>query len=369
MQGHDMLAFSNFFCGKKVLITGHTGFKGSWLAIWLRMLGADVHGLSNGVPTQPSLFEQLSLEADIHHNVADIRDVNAVKHVFDTVHPDILLHLAAQPIVHRSYEDPVETWATTTLGTVHLLECLRKTSGHCISVFITSDKAYKNKEWLWGYRENDELGGDDPYSASKAGAELAISSYYQSFLKHLPNQRIGIARAGNVIGGGDWAENRLVPDCIRSWSRAESVTLRAPGSTRPWQHVLEPLSGYMLLAHSLSTKQNLVGEAFNFGPVQNKSYSVEAVVNRMSREWTGSKWQLEESRFANNKECSLLQLSCEKALHLLNWSPILEFDETIRLTMDWYIAENNNVNMSTFTTDQIAAYMKSASDKSASWMS
>ncbi len=263
------------FSGSKVLITGHTGFKGSWLSLWLSGLGANVTGVSLDIPTEPSHFLSGSINEMLAKDLRlDIRDSAAMKDLIKVLQPDFVFHLAAQPIVRRSYADPVESWQTNTLGTVNILQALRGLEKACTAVFITSDKCYDNVEWEWGYRETDALGGPDPYSASKGAAELAIRSYVRSYFPADGNIRIGVGRAGNVIGGGDWALDRIVPDCVRAWSRGENVELRNPAATRPWQHVLEPLSGYLNLALALKKDNKLHGEPFNFGPPAQQNHSV-----------------------------------------------------------------------------------------------
>ena len=366
-----MDCFQGSFNNKKVLVTGHTGFKGSWLTQWLKMLGAEVYGISKDIPTIPSLYESLAFGMSVNDSRFDLCDLNKLSDHIRSIQPDFLFHLAAQPIVKTSYTDPIDTWRSNMMGTVNILESLRYIENKCTIVMITSDKAYKNKEWIWGYREDDELGGDDPYSASKGAAELAIRSYYQSFLKHKANLSIGIARAGNVIGGGDWAANRLIPDCIRSWVNKQCVSLRSPYSTRPWQHVLEPLSGYLTLAKLLSTTSDLNGEAFNFGPNLEKMHTVEDVVQAMAAKWSGSKWEISSQQPSLNaikfKECNLLQLSCEKSLHYLSWKSTLDFSQTINMTMDWYIANADATSMAAFTRDQILCYVQQAIDSSLEW--
>jgi CDP-glucose 4,6-dehydratase len=242
--GREM--FNEAYRKKKVLISGNTGFKGSWLTVWLAQLGAKVYGISNGVPTHPSLFETLNLRDYISYFEGDVRDLEFVKKVFQEVKPDFIFHLAAQPLVSISYVNPIETISTNVLGTAHVLDALRSLDHRCVGVIITSDKCYDNVEWAWGYRETDTLGGKDIYSGSKGAAELIVRSYYNSFFKATyPNIKVASARAGNVIGGGDWSQDRIIPDCIRAWSSNEVVKVRSPASTRPWQHVLEPLSGYL----------------------------------------------------------------------------------------------------------------------------
>ncbi len=358
----------SFFQGKKVLITGHTGFKGSWLSVWLSQLDADVIGLSNSVPSKPSHYEYIKgcLSNDLRE---DIRDADVLKSVVQSFKPDFIFHLAAQPIVRASYEDPLVTWETNVLGTINVLEALRTSSKPCFAVFITSDKCYKNVEWTWGYRENDRLGGPDPYSASKGAAEIAINSYKQSFFNSKQSLiRIASARAGNVIGGGDWAKDRIVPDCVRSWSKGELTKLRNPHSTRPWQHVLEPLSGYLTLAKSLQSDSKINGEPFNFGPHSVETYSVLNLVREMSKYWDQVQWKENLSNKSELYESSLLKLNCDKALHLLDWHSCLSFQETIKFTVDWYKTYNNNPSdIFNISKDQISQYINLARMRGLNW--
>ncbi len=322
---------------KNVVVTGHTGFKGSWLVAWLKQMGALVTGIALDPPSIPSHYDASKLGEGIQDHRIDIRNVGAIEQVILEAKPDFLFHLAAQPIVGASYDDPIETWTTNVMGTISVLEALRKVDHKCAAVIITSDKCYDNVEWEWGYRENDALGGPDPYSASKGAAELAIRSYVKSYFSSDNNTvRIASARAGNVIGGGDWAANRIVPDCVESWSRNQIVELRNPHSTRPWQHVLEPLGGYLQLGALLSQHPNLHGEAFNFGPQAQQNHSVLELVKQMSRSWSEVRWAECEPQSSQFYESGLLKLNCDKALHFLNWHAVLDFEETVALTADWY---------------------------------
>tara|TARA_B100000767_G_scaffold220776_1_gene209111 strand:+ start:7511 stop:8581 length:1071 start_codon:yes stop_codon:yes gene_type:complete len=324
---------------KNVVVTGHTGFKGSWLVAWLKQMGASVTGIALDPPSIPSHYDASNLGEGIQDHRIDIRNVSAIEQAILEAKPDFLFHLAAQPIVGASYDDPIETWSTNVMGTINVLEALRKIQHNCSAVIITSDKCYDNVEWEWGYRENDALGGPDPYSASKGAAELAIRSYVKSYFSGENNPvRIASARAGNVIGGGDWAANRIVPDCVESWSKNEIVELRNPYSTRPWQHVLEPLGGYLQLGALLSQHQHLHGEAFNFGPQAQQNHSVLELVKQMSRSWSEVRWAECEPQPSQFYESGLLKLNCDKALHFLNWHAVLDFEETVGLTADWYRA-------------------------------
>ena len=322
---------------KNVVVTGHTGFKGSWLVAWLKQMGALVTGIALDPPSIPSHYDASKLAEGIQDHRIDIRNVDAIEQAIVEAKPDFLFHLAAQPIVGVSYDDPIETWSTNVMGTINVLEALRKIQHKCSAVIITSDKCYDNVEWEWGYRENDALGGPDPYSASKGAAELAIRSYVKSYFSGDDNTiRIASARAGNVIGGGDWAENRIVPDCVQSWSKNEIVELRNPHSTRPWQHVLEPLGGYLRLGALLSQNHQLHGESFNFGPQAQQNHSVLELVEQMSRSWSEVRWTECETQSSQFYESGLLKLNCDKALHFLNWHAVLNFEETVALTADWY---------------------------------
>ena len=357
------------FGGKTVLITGHTGFKGSWLTAWLLELGAKVAGISDGIPTTPAHFTVAELEKHVRHITVDIRDSKAVENVIVETQPDFVFHLAAQPLVRRSYADPLTTFHTNTLGTAHVLNALRELTKPCVAVMITSDKCYENVEWVWGYRETDKLGGKDPYSASKAAAEIIIRSYVESFMRDRTNIRLGVGRAGNVIGGGDWAEDRLVPDCVRAWSSGHHVPVRNPDATRPWQHVLESLSGYLALASALAETPDLHGQAFNFGPRSERNQSVQELLNALKTYWPGAAWEnITDSKIAV-KEAVLLKLNCDKALHSLGWSPTLEFRETVQLTSEWYRAYYAAPDKSMFGTTmrQLLSYIESAKSRGIPW--
>jgi CDP-glucose 4,6-dehydratase len=331
-----MICLDNFFKKKKIIITGHTGFKGSWLVAWLDLLGARIIGISNGYTSSPSHYRLLKLK-NIHNKLIDIRNINSLKKVFREYQPDFVFHLAAQSIVKKSYEQPLNTWSTNTIGTINVLEALREVKKKCAAIIITSDKAYENLEIARGYHENDRLGGKDPYSASKASADIAIKSYVDSFFNAKKNKVfIATARAGNVIGGGDWSVNRLIPDCIRSWSKKNKVIIRNPSSTRPWQHVLEAVYGYILLAINLYKNKNLHGESFNFGPQNHQNYKVIALVKLMRNNWKNVFWKVLKSNRKNYKESSLLKLNSKKANIKLKWKSVLKFRETVFLVSDWY---------------------------------
>lgn len=348
------------FKDKRVLVTGHTGFKGSWLTLWLVRLGAKVIGLSDDVPTTPSNFEVNNISKIIEDNRVDIRNYDLVSNIVNSANPDFVFHLAAQSLVRESYDQPLKTFEINAMGTANILQALISVDKKVTVVMITSDKAYDNVEWVWGYKETDRLGGKDPYSASKGMAELVIKTYFESFIKDkTDNITLGIARAGNVIGGGDWAKDRIVPDCIRSWSINQSVKIRNPNSTRPWQHVFEPLSGYLSLAEKLTVDSKINGEAYNFGPPANQNHTVDELIIEMNNYWHGIEWQYEIEKGEIFHEASLLKLNCDKALFDLNWVPTLNFEQTVKMTMEWYkeFYENESSNMLQFSNEQIDSYM------------
>jgi len=364
-----MSLFLDTYAGKKVLITGHTGFKGSWLATWLETLGAQVIGIALDPPSQPSHFEVAGLTEILEDHRLDIRDGEALKYLVSQTQPDFVFHLAAQSLVHQSYLDPVESYQTNVLGTLNMLEALRHLKQKCAVVLITSDKCYDNVEWVWGYRETDTLGGPDPYSASKGAAELVIRSHVKSFFPKDGAVRIATGRAGNVIGGGDWAQSRIVPDCVRSWAMGETVKLRNPQATRPWQHVLEPLSGYLMLATRLNQKTELHGEPFNFGPPAYLNQTVLELVQAMSEHWKQVRWEDVSDTGKLPYESELLKLNCDKALHHLSWRAILPFRDTVRMTAEWYRSYYENpstIREATFS--QIKEYETFAERKGMQWM-
>jgi CDP-glucose 4,6-dehydratase len=364
--------YNNIYNGKKVLVTGNTGFKGSWLTTWLLELGANVIGLSDKIPTNPAMFEALELAKKIDHCTADVTNFQEVKKIVEEKKPDFIFHLAAQAIVSFSYEDPLSTIQTNIMGTACILEALRHYNHSCTVVMITSDKCYDNVEWTWGYRENDRLGGKDPYSASKAGAEIVIHTYYHSFFSDKDSHvKIVSARAGNVIGGGDWAPSRIVPDCIRAWSQGKAVIIRRPASTRPWQHVLEPISGYLTLGKNLYQNKQLSGESYNFGPASDQTFMVKQLIDEVALNWTFKKDQQqvivqEDPGF---HEAGLLKLNCDKALHDLKWKPVLGFADAARLTASWYDVFYNQKekDLYGFTLAQIAEYAAIAKKTDTVW--
>lgn len=365
------MAMNATYAGKKVFITGHTGFKGSWLTAWLLKLGAKVAGYSKDIPTNPSMFEELGLAKRISHHVGDVRDLDLLRRVVATEKPDFVIHLAAQAIVSRSYADPVETLTTNAIGTMNVLEALRAATWPCVAVLITSDKCYDNVEWVWGYRETDALGGRDIYSGSKGAAELIIRSYVASFLSE-PQKgvRVGIGRAGNVIGGGDWAADRIVVDAVRAWSERRPVEIRSPKATRPWQHVLEPLSGYLALGASLAAKPDLHGAAFNFGPRAEQNHTVAELIADLAAGW-GHEPGFEPVRLTGNvpfREAGLLKLNCDKALFHLKWEPTLQYAETIRLVSEWYAKfYRQQGEMYAATMSQISTYESHARERGRPW--
>lgn len=363
--------FANVYNQKKVLISGHTGFKGSWLTSWLLQLGAHVYGVSIGIPSQPSMFEVLGHENQIEHYIEDIRNPARLKEIITDVQPDFVFHLAAQSIVSKSYSNPLETISTNVIGTANVLEALRGLKKKCCGVIITSDKCYENVEWLWGYRETDGLGGKDPYSGSKAAAEIIFKSYVQSFFSSPQNKiRLATTRAGNVIGGGDWAADRIVADCMRAWDSGKRVEIRSPESTRPWQHVLEPLSGYLVLGQALSERPELHGESFNFGPKAEQNKTVKQLLEDLSGYW-GFKEPALAYQIIDNvpfHEAGLLKLNCDKAYFHLKWEPILSYDEMIRFVSQWYFDfYRKKIDMQTVTMEQIEMYQKIAKDRGLQW--
>jgi CDP-glucose 4,6-dehydratase len=366
--------FNNIYKGKKIIVTGNTGFKGSWLSLWLHDLGAILTGISKDIPTNPSLFEELGLAQKMDHRFANICDGQKMKEIFKEVQPDFIFHLAAQPIVSVSYEDPIETFQTNTMGTANILDALRSLTNSCHAVIITSDKCYDNVEWIWGYREQDALGGKDPYSASKGAAELVIKTYYHAYFKKPDsNIKLTTVRAGNVIGGGDWALNRIVPDCFRSWNEQQAVRIRNPNSTRPWQHVLEPLSGYLRAGQVLAESDEVInGEPFNIGPAAEQNHTVLELLQSVSRFWKSGSlkkhFEIEENK--NFHEAGLLKLNCDKALYYLQWRPALEFETTARLTGEWYNYYYNNErkDIYQYTLNQIHEYEEAARKKSIAWV-
>lgn len=370
MPSNNLLIFNNTYRNKKVLVTGNTGFKGSWLSVWLSMLGAEVYGLSNGVPTTPSHFTAAGLKDKTTYYEKDIRNLQDVTQVIDEIKPDFVFHLAAQPLVRLSYNDPALTIETNVIGTMNILEALRQTNHPCCAVMITSDKCYDNVEWIWGYRETDALGGNDPYSASKGAAELVIKTYVHSYFNTTEsNVKVASVRAGNVVGGGDWAQDRIVPDCVRAWSNGEKLQVRNLSATRPWQYVLEPLSGYLLLGQKLFEDPELNGEPFNFGPNADQNYTVGELIDEMQKYWSGADVEVIGDSGGQKKEATLLKLCCDKALHYLSWKPTLNFQETVEFTVEWYRKYyDQNEDVFNMTSKQIEDYVHLASNRQQAWV-
>jgi CDP-glucose 4,6-dehydratase len=362
--------FDNIYKDKTVIVTGHTGFKGSWITNWLCKLGANVVGISLDIPTIPSLFEVLQLDNKIKDYRINITDLDKLKKIVIENEPDFVFHLAAQPIVSESYSNPINTLMSNVIGTANILESIRSIEKKCICIIITSDKCYENVEWMWGYKENDRLGGKDIYSGSKAAAEIIYNSYYNSFLSKKSNLRTATVRAGNVIGGGDWAKDRIIPDSVRAWSRKASVEIRNPKSTRPWQHVLEPISGYLTLAQCLFNDNKYNGENFNFGPKPEDCITVEKLIYDISSYWDFEQnfEVLNNTGLNNFHEAGLLKLNCEKSYTLLSWEPTLTYEKTVEFTSKWYFNYyQNKIDIKSFTTEQIENYEKIAFERKIKW--
>ncbi|MEO7037962.1 MAG: CDP-glucose 4,6-dehydratase [Polyangiaceae bacterium] len=348
-----MVANADFWRGKRVLITGHTGFKGAWLSLWLGQLGADVAGYALPPPSVPSLFQAAALAQRMRSITSDVRDLAAVRAAFQEVRPEIVLHLAAQALVRPSYEDPVATFDTNVMGTVNVLEAARQQPETRSVVVVTSDKCYENREWPWGYRENEAMGGHDPYSSSKGCAELVTAAYRSSFAKGTLG--IASARAGNVIGGGDWAKDRIIPDFVRAVTQGQALRVRNPGAVRPWQHVLEPLAGYLLLAQRLFDEPKRFAEGWNFGPVDTDARPVSWVVERFARNWgQGVTWQADPGPHPH--EANFLKLDCSQARNLLAWRPRLTLDQALSWVTDWYREFSGGSSALELCLSQIAAF-------------
>ncbi|MBK5241001.1 CDP-glucose 4,6-dehydratase [Clostridium sp.] len=361
-----MNQFNNIYKGKKVLVTGHTGFKGSWISIWLKNLGAEVIGYSLDAPTEPSMFEICKLNEKITSIIGDIREEKKLNEVFEKYKPEIVFHLAAQPLVRLSYKSPKETYEINVMGTVNVLEAAKNSSSVKGVVVITTDKCYENKEWVYGYRETDPMGGYDPYSSSKGCAELIVSSYRNSFYDE---RGIGLSsvRAGNVIGGGDWAEDRLIPDFVRSVSEEKSIVIRNPIATRPWQHVLEPLSGYLWLGSEMLKDAKKYNSGWNFGPRDTDVLSVEGILKLSIKAWGKGNIELEEN--AQPHEANLLKLDISKAKAHLKWHPVYDVNKAVDRTIQWYknYYGNKNENMYEYTLKQIVEYVEEAKIQNLMW--
>ena len=354
-----MLVNPGAWRGRRVLVTGHTGFKGAWLALWLHQLGAEVSGLALAPPTDPNLFERARLGGLVNHIEADVRDFSAVTAAMKAVRPEVVFHLAAQSLVRYSYQHPIETYATNVMGTVHMLEASRNLGGVRAFVAITTDKCYENREWVWPYREIDPLGGHDPYSSSKGCAELVISAYRRSYFAangHSGGESgLASVRAGNVIGGGDWATDRLVPDLIRAFERETAPEIRSPNAVRPWQHVLEALGGYLMIAQRLLAGDDAFADAWNFGPADDDARPVSWIVDRMRAEWGGTH---APAPFTGDvpHEAGLLKLDCSKARAVLGWRPSLPLDDALVWIVDWHKRVNAGEDPAAVTLGQIADY-------------
>jgi CDP-glucose 4,6-dehydratase len=344
----------NFWASKKVMITGHTGFKGSWLTLWLKSLGANVCGLSLEAATMPSLFDQANISDGIRHEIQDIRDFKGVASIFSSFQPEIVIHMAAQPLVRLSYEKPIETYATNVMGTVHVLEASRRAGSVKVIVNVTTDKCYENREWIWGYRENEPMGGRDPYSSSKGCAELVSSAYGKSFFE---NDGIGLAtaRAGNVIGGGDWAQDRLIPDLLKDLEKGSPLQIRNPNATRPWQHVLEPLSGYLMLAQKLYDGKSDFSGGWNFGPNDDGEQTVGWIAKNLAEKW-GTTPNVVIQSGEHPHEANFLKLDISKAKQQLNWQPRWSLDVALTKIVTWHKGWMSRHDLQELCAKQIQEY-------------
>lgn len=347
-----MLVKASSWKGRRVLVTGHTGFKGGWLSLWLTRLGADVTGFSLPAPTDPSFFEQTRLAELVTHVEGDIRDLAALEAAIAEAQPEVVFHLAAQPLVRLSYAEPVETYATNVMGTVHLLDACRRVDSVRAVVCITSDKCYENREWVWPYRESDPMGGHDPYSSSKGAAEIVISAYRRSFFER--GAGLASVRAGNVIGGGDWAADRLIPDIIRAMLAGERPLIRSPNSIRPWQHVMEALSGYMLIAERLLEGREEFASGWNFGPADEDARPVAWIVEKMLELYGAEGW--DQPSGAQPHEATLLKLDCSKARASLGWRPRLNLEAALTKVVEWHSAVANGADAREVTINQLDQY-------------
>jgi len=351
----------DFWRGKRVFLTGHTGFKGSWLSLWLQSMGAELTGFALPPPTDPSLFDEGSIGDGMTSVIGDIRDFEALQQSMQSADPEIVIHMAAQPLVRYSYRNPVETYATNVMGTVHLLEAVRHTPGVKAVVNITTDKCYENREWVWGYRENEPMGGHDPYSSSKGCAELVSAAYRSSFFSSLgaggANVAVATVRAGNVIGGGDWAEDRLLPDILCGFELGKVVRIRNPHAIRPWQHVMEPLRGYLTLAERLCESGTAYSEGWNFGPNDEDAKPVGWIVDKMAALWGGgAQWQLDSGDHPH--EANYLKLDISKARSRLEWHPVLRLEDALRLIVDWARQRQAGADVRKLTLAQIQDYQR-----------
>lgn len=359
--------FGGAYEGRRVFVTGHTGFKGSWLTLWLLSLGAQVTGYSLDPPTEPNLFGELSLSERIDHNIGDVCDLEHLQRAMAEAQPEIVLHLAAQALVRLSYDEPVGTFQTNVMGSVNVLEAARHVPSVRAIVNVTSDKCYENHEWEFAYRENDAMGGHDPYSASKGAAELVTAAYSRSFFSDPTGPAVATARAGNVIGGGDWALDRIVPDCIRALSAEQSICVRNPDAVRPWQHVLEPLSAYLWLASRLFVEGHAVGGSWNFGPLSGGNLTVREVVENLVAEWGCGEWAGPEVGAAAVHEANFLKLDCAKAADVLHWHPVWTAVDALRETTDWYRRWHQGEPPERLVEQSLAAYVSSARRARTAW--
>lgn len=347
----------DFWRGKRVLLTGHTGFKGSWLSLWLQAMSAELKGLALDPPTTPSLFVEANVAQGMVSQIGDIRDYDTVLKAVAEFKPEIVIHMAAQPLVRYSYKNPIETYATNVMGTVHLLEAIRQTGTAKVVVNVTTDKCYENKEWVWGYREDEPMGGFDPYSSSKGCSELVTSAYRRSYFKET-GIALASARAGNVIGGGDWAEDRLVPDILRAFENNQPVVIRNPHSTRPWQHVLEPLSGYLTLAEKLWQEPEAYAEGWNFGPKDEDARPVGWIVEQLCEAWgKGATWQLDGENHPH--EAGYLKLDISKARHKMNWVPRWSLGAALKKIVEWQQCYLSRGDVRALCLAQIDVYLNS----------
>lgn len=355
----------SFWKGRKVFLTGHTGFKGSWLSLWLESLGATITGYALAPPTQPSLFEQAQIGLSIRSICADVRDFPRLSAALAECRPDVVIHLAAQSVVRRGYEDPIGTYSSNVMGTVHLLEAIRQLQLRCVVVNVTSDKCYENREWIWGYRENEPMGGRDPYSNSKGCSELVTAAYRDSFFPPESFQRHGVAlasaRAGNAIGGGDWTSDQLIPDLIRGFLAGDSCLIRNPSAIRPWQFILEPLGGYLLLAERLWEEPNCFASGWNFGPAETEAKPVAWIADTLSGLWgNGAAWELDTA--VHPREAHFLRLDASRARACLDWHPVLPLDLALRWIVEWYRAFQAGSDLRSLTQQQIERYERLSPD-------
>jgi CDP-glucose 4,6-dehydratase len=365
LENVGMKQFGDAYRAKRVLVTGHTGFKGSWLSLWLSQLGAEVVGISLAPENDPNHWSLLNLEAAIKHYEVDIRNSTDMAGVINDTQPEVIFHLAAQPLVRRSYRDPLETWSTNVMGTANLLDACRKNDSVRAILVVTTDKCYENQEWMWGYRENDRLGGHDPYSASKAGSELVVSSFRSAFFHTNGAPLLATARAGNVIGGGDWSEDRLIPDLVRAIDARRSFEIRSPNATRPWQHVLESLSGYLLLGQKLIEGDRKFEGAWNFGPERGGNRTVAEVLNKLNAHWPDMQWQKAQGEQLH--EASLLYLDSAKAHSQLGWQSVWNLETALEKTANWYRMYLDHKK--TISRQQLSEYLEAAKMAQVGWVS